>query len=288
MDTQNVAIFAKVHDPRCQDVATELISWLERNNHVHLIEEHLARHLGRTDGITREEILLQAELVVVLGGDGTLLSVARLFYGKELPILGINLGSLGFLTEVTVEELYPELERCLAGTHTTSPRMMLEVRVLREGKQIEKYPVLNEIVINRVGVLARIVNLKAQVDHHILTNFKADGLIVSTPTGSTGYSMSAGGPVIHPQVSCIVITPICPHTLTNRPIVVTDQSVISITVTSALDDKVYLTLDGQVGFELLEGDSVEVRRGATSTHLAVPKNRDYFEVLRTKLKWGER
>jgi NAD+ kinase len=288
MHIKNVAIFAKVHDPRCQDVATKLISWLERKKRIHLIEEHLARHLDRKDGITREEILEQAEMVVVLGGDGTLLSVARLFYGKEIPILGINLGSLGFLTAVTVEELYPELERCLKGTHHTSQRMMLEVTVLREGKPIEKCPVLNEIVINRLGVLARIVNLKTKIDHHILTNFKADGLIVSTPTGSTGYSMSAGGPVIHPQVGCIVITPICPHTLSNRPIVVTDESIISITVASSLDDKVYLTLDGQVGVDLLEGDTVEVRKAPSSTNLAVPQNQDYFEILRRKLKWGDR
>ncbi len=288
MRTKKVAIFAKVHDPRCQDVATELISWLERNHHIHLIEEHLARHLDRKDGMTREEIYEQAELVVVLGGDGTLLSVARLFFGKEISILGINLGSLGFLTEVTVEELYTELERCLEGNHSISQRMMLEITILRGGKPIEKYSVLNEIVINRVGVLARIVNLKAQIDSHILTHFKADGLIVSTPTGSTGYSMSAGGPVIHPQVGCIVLTPICPHTLTNRPIVVTDESVITITITSSQDDKVYLTMDGQVGYELFEGDSVEVRKARTTTNLVMPQNRDFFEVLRTKLKWGER
>lgn len=288
MQSKNVAIFAKVHDPRCQEVATDLISWLERKNHAHLVEEHLARHIGRDDGMTREDILEQAELVVVLGGDGTLLSVARLFHGKDIPILGINLGSLGFLTEVTVDELYPELERCLEGTQRSSRRMKLEVRVLRDGKEIKKCPILNEIVINRVGVLARIVNLKTKIDHHILTNFKADGLIVSTPTGSTGYSMSAGGPVIHPLVGGIVITPICPHTLTNRPIVVTEDSVISITVTSSMDDRVCLTMDGQVGFELLEGDSVEVSKSPSGINLAVPQNLDYFEVLRAKLKWGDR
>jgi NAD+ kinase len=288
MQIKSVAIFAKVHDPRCQDVATKLISWLEQKKRIHLIEEHLARHLNRNDGMTRDEILERAELVVVLGGDGTLLSIARLFYGKEIPILGINLGNLGFLTEVTVEELYPELERCLKGTHRTSQRMMLEVTVLREGKPIEKWPILNEIVINRLGVLARIVNLKTEIDHHVLTKFKADGLIVSTPTGSTGYSMSAGGPVIHPQVGCIVITPICPHTLTNRPIVVTDESIISITVASSQDDKVYLTMDGQVGFDLLEGDKVEIRKAPSSTNLAIPQNQDFFGVLRRKLNWGDR
>ncbi|NVN91452.1 MAG: NAD(+)/NADH kinase [Desulfuromonadales bacterium] len=287
MHCKIVAIFAKTHDPRCQDVANELITWLERRNHIHLIEKSLAHHLKRSDGMTREEMLIQAEVVVVLGGDGTLLSVARLFYGKDIPILGINLGSLGFLAEVTVEELYTELERCLDGAYNISPRMMLEVTVIREGKAIKKCPVLNEIVINRVGVLARIVNLKTKIDQHTLTNFKADGLIIATPTGSTGYSMSAGGPVIHSQVNCIVITPICPHTLTSRPIVVTDHSIISIIVTSSLDDKVCLTLDGQIGFDLLEGDTVEVRKAPTCTNLAVPKNCDYFEVLRTKLKWGE-
>jgi len=288
MQSKNVAIFAKVHDPRCQEVANELISWLEVRNHVHLIEEHLARHLDRDDGMPHEEILEQAELVVVLGGDGTLLSTARLFHERDVPILGINLGSLGFLTEVTVEELYRELERCLEGTQRASRRMKLEVRVLRNGKEIKKCPILNEIVINRVGVLARIVNLKTRIDSHILTNFKADGLIVSTPTGSTGYSMSAGGPVIHPLVGCIVITPICPHSLTNRPVVLPDEAVISITVTSSMDDRVCLTMDGQVGFELMKGDSVEVRKSQSSLNLAVPQNLDYFEVLRAKLKWGDR
>ena len=288
MQSKNVAIFAKLHDPRCQDVATGLINWLEQKNHVHLIEDHLARHLNRSDGMTREDMLDRAELVIVLGGDGTLLSVARLFHGRDIPILGVNLGSLGFLAEVTVENLYSELERCLKNTQRVSRRMKLEVTAIRGGKEIKKCPILNEIVINRAGELARIVNLKTKIDNHILTNFKADGLIVSTPTGSTGYSMSAGGPVIHPLVGCIVITPICPHSLTNRPIVVPDSSVISITITSSTDDRVYLTMDGQEGFELTKGDSVEIRKSPSSVNLAVPQNLDYFEVLRQKLKWGDR
>jgi len=288
MQSKNVAIFAKVHDPRCQDVATSLINWLGQRSHVHLIDDHLARHLNRSDGMTREDILDRAELVVLLGGDGTLLSVARLFHGRDIPILGVNLGSLGFLAEVTVENLYIELERCLKNAQRVSRRMKLEVTALRDGKEIKKCSILNEIVINRAGELARIVNLKTKIDNHILTNFKADGLIVSTPTGSTGYSMSAGGPVIHPLVGCIVITPICPHSLTNRPIVVPDNSVISITITSSTDDKVYLTMDGQEGFELTKGDSVEIRKSPSSVNLAVPQNLDYFEVLREKLKWGDR
>jgi len=287
MQIQNVAIFAKVHDPRCQVVASELVSWLEERAFTPLIEAHLSRHLGRAKIMSDAEIREQANLVVVLGGDGTLLSVARLFCGSGVPILGINLGSLGFLTEITVEELYPVLEQCLKGKAHISRRMMLEVCVVRDGKKIEKGHVLNEIVINK-GALARIVDLETKINRNFLTTFKADGLIVSTPTGSTGYSLSAGGPIVHPQMSCIVITPICPHTLTNRPLVVADDSLICITVTSAFDEKVFLTLDGQVGCKLQEGDTIKVHKAVTTTALVASRSRDYFEVIRTKLKWGER
>jgi NAD+ kinase len=287
MQIQNVAIFAKVHDPRCLGIAGDLINWLEEKGCIPLPEAELTRQLGYPRPLSENEILNQAELVVVLGGDGTLISVARLFSGRDVPILGVNLGSLGFLTEITVEELYTRLEKVLEGNPRVSERMMLEVTLHREGQEIEKGHVLNDMVINK-GALARIVDLETKVNRHFLTTYKADGLIISTPTGSTGYSLSAGGPIIHPLMSCIVITPICPHTLTNRPIVVTDESVISITVASSFDEKVYLTLDGQVGFELREGDSVEVRRALKTTALVMSRTRDYFEVLRTKLKWGER
>jgi NAD+ kinase len=287
MQIQNVAIFAKVHDPRCLGIASDLINWLEEKGCTPLPEAELTRQLGYPKPLTDAEVRDQAELVVVLGGDGTLISVARLFSGRDVPILGVNLGSLGFLTEITVEELYTRLEKVLEGNPRVSERMMLEVTLHREGQQIEKCHVLNDMVINK-GALARIVDLETKVNRHFLTTYKADGLIISTPTGSTGYSLSAGGPIIHPLMSCIVITPICPHTLTNRPIVVTDESVISITVASSFDEKVYLTLDGQVGFELREGDSVEVRRALKTTALVMSRSRDYFEILRTKLKWGER
>lgn len=284
---QNVAIFAKVHDPRCLGIAGDLITWLEERDCIPLPEAELTRQLSYRKTFTAEEIREQAELVVVLGGDGTLISVARLFSGKDVPIVGINLGSLGFLTEITVEELYTRLEKCLEGNPRVSDRMMLEVTLHREGQAIEKCNVLNDVVINK-GALARIVDLETKVNRHFLTTYKADGLIVSTPTGSTGYNLSAGGPIIHPQMSCIVITPICPHTLTNRPIVLPDESIVSITVTSSFDDKVYLTLDGQVGYKLKQGDSIEVRKGLKTTALVMSRSRDYFEILRTKLKWGER
>lgn len=287
MNLQNVAIFAKLHDPRCLGIANDLINWLEERGCTPMPEAQLAGQLASPIALTEEEIRDQAELVVVLGGDGTLISVARLFSGKEVPILGVNLGSLGFLTEITVEELYTRLEKCLEGNPRVSERMMLEVTLHREGQESEKFHVLNDVVINK-GALARIVDLETRVNRHFLTTYKADGLIVSTPTGSTGYSLSAGGPIIHPLMSCIAITPICPHTLTNRPIVIPDESIISITVTSSFDEKVYLTLDGQVGLELREGDSIEVRKALKTTLLVMSRSRDYFEILRTKLKWGER
>jgi len=287
MKIQNVAIFAKVHDPRCLGIAGDLITWLEERGCTPLAEVQLTRQLGYPTALSKEEIRDQAELVVVLGGDGTLISAARLFSGRDVPILGVNLGSLGFLTEITVEELYTRLEKVLEGNSHVSERMMLEVTLHREGQAIEKGHVLNDVVINK-GALARIVDLETKINCHALTTYKADGLIVSTPTGSTGYSLSAGGPIIHPLMSCIVITPICPHTLTNRPIVVTDESIISITVASSFDEKVYLTLDGQVGFELHEGDSVEIRKALETTALVMSRSRDYYEILRTKLKWGER
>lgn len=284
---RNVAIFAKIHDPRCLGIAAEMIKWLKERGCTPLLDKQLALQSGIKEPLTAEQIRKQAELVVVLGGDGTLLSVARLFCDRDVPILGVNLGSLGFLTEITVEELYSSLEGCLQGKNVTSQRMMLDVVLHRECKKIEHGFALNDVVINK-GALARIVDLETRVNGKFLTTYKADGLIVSSPTGSTGYSLSAGGPIIHPHLSCIVITPICPHTLTNRPIVISDQSNICITVTSSFDEKVYLTLDGQVGFKLKELDSVEVRRTIQSTSLIQSNTRDYFEVLRTKLKWGER
>jgi len=284
---KQVAIFAKVHDPRCQGVASELVTWLEQRNCAPLVDAHLARHVGYSQGFSDEQIRDKAELVVVLGGDGTLISVARLFSNRQVPIVGVNLGSLGFLTEITVEQLYPVLEQCLAGSHRVTERMMLDVTVTRGEQEISHCQVLNDAVINK-GALARIIELEAKVNGNFLTTFKADGLIISTPTGSTGYSLSAGGPIVQPLMQCTVITPICPHTLTNRPIVISDQSVVRIVVKSSFDEMVYLTLDGQVGVELQEGDCIEARRAATTTVLVTSPEKDYFAILRAKLKWGER
>ncbi len=283
---KKIAIFAKVHDPRCQDVANELVQWLEGRGLTPLVESHLSRHLKGGDGAESRDIPDIADLVVVLGGDGTLISVARLVGDREVPILGVNLGSLGFLTEVTLDELYPALESCLSGDYRVSERMMLRAAVERDGAEIECHQVLNDVVINK-GALARIVDLETTVDGDWLTTFKSDGLIISTPTGSTGYSLSANGPIIHPDLDCLAITPICPHTLTNRPIVVASDARITVRLRS-LNEDVFLTLDGQVGFELKYDDSIMIERAAHRTRLVMSRSKDYFEVLRTKLKWGER
>ena len=283
---KKIAIFAKVHDPRCQDVAVELISWLEKRGHTPLVEPHLSRHLQVREKAGSEDIPAAADLVVVLGGDGTLISVARLVGDREVPILGVNLGSLGFLTEITLDELYPALESCISGDYRVSERMMLRASVVRDGEAIQTHQVLNDVVINK-GALARIVDLETTVSGIHLTTFKADGLIISTPTGSTGYSLAAGGPIIHPELECLVVTPICPHTLTNRPIVVDAGATVTVTLKSAHED-VFITLDGQVGMELKAGDVVRVERAEHRTRLVMSRSKDYFEVLRTKLKWGER
>jgi len=283
---KKIAVFAKVHDPRCQDVAVELFDWLHERNCLPLIEAHLARHLG-CQGVAAEDISSRADMVVVLGGDGTLISTARIIGERDIPILGVNLGSLGFLTEIALDELYPALEKCLAGDYRVSERIMLRAVVERDGNETASHLVLNDVVINK-GALARIVDLKTKVNSFDLATFKADGLIISTPTGSTGYSLSAGGPIVNPSMNCIVITPICPHTLTNRPIVIHDGSVVDITVSSLDDEDIYLTLDGQVGLELRSGDRIRVSRASHTAKLVMSEERDYFAVLRTKLKWGER
>ncbi|MCL2760867.1 MAG: NAD(+)/NADH kinase [Desulfuromonadales bacterium] len=283
---KKIAIFAKVHNPRCQGVAGELVDWLKKKRIKALVEPHLARHLGITATKTAN-ILKEADLAVVLGGDGTLISTVRLIGERNLPILGVNLGSLGFLTEVTVEEMYAALERCLKGDFRVSNRVLLKSTLTRNGVDMGSRLVLNDVVINK-GALARIIDLATMVDEFELTTFKADGLIISSPTGSTGYSLAAGGPILYPTMNCMIVTPICPHILTNRPIVLEGSSVITVTVTSLDDEDIYLTLDGQVGTELKSGDVVTVKRARHSAKLVVSEERDYFEILRKKLKWGER
>ncbi len=244
-----------------------------------------AGQIGFNEAIAAN-VLDRADLVVVLGGDGTLISVARMIGERELPIFGVNLGSLGFLTEITLDELYPALESCLKGDYNISERTMLSVTVERDGDLISENRVLNDVVINK-GALARIIDLETTVNDDYLTTFRGDGLIISTPTGSTGYSLSASGPILYPELDCFVLSPICPHTLTNRPIVVGSEAIITVAL-KCINEDVCLTLDGQVGIKLECGDVVRIARSKLRTRLIISSSRDYFEILRTKLKWGER
>ena len=237
-------------------------------------------------GYSRSEMPSLVDMIIVLGGDGTMLNVARLVCERGVPILGVNLGGLGFITEVQKEEVCNAMDKTLSGEYAVEERLMLTAHIHRHGEKIAEYTVLNDVVINK-GALARIIDLETYINKAYVTLFKADGLIVSTPTGSTAYSLSAGGPVLYPTLDCIILTPICPHTLTNRPTVLPDDVLIEIILKSVSED-VFLTLDGQVGFSLRKDDVVEIKRSPFKTRLIIPFERDYFQILRTKLKWGER
>jgi NAD+ kinase len=283
---QTVGIYAKKNHSEAPKLAQDICSRLQQRGVGFLLEPWLGEVLGSEAVAAADVIPQQVDLIIVLGGDGTLISVARQVDGLQVPILGVNLGSLGFLTEITRHELPSMLEAVLAGKYEISDRMMLDVEILRRGKLIATHTLLNDVVINK-GSLARIIDMETWVDGDYLTTFKSDGLIISTPTGSTGYNLAAGGPIIYPGINNLVITPICPHMLTNRPLIVPSTSVVAVDVSFA-DDVVYFTGDGQVGDDLEAGDRVEVRRSAARTHLVKSPTRDYFEILRTKLSWGER
>lgn len=238
-----------------------------------------------TAHVAADEVAAKADCIIVLGGDGTLLHAARLCHRREVPILGVNLGSLGFMTEVPKEQLFPALEQILAGHVELERRTKLHVRVVRGGEVLVDTEVLNDVVIGK-NALARIADIQARVGPVPLATFKADGVIVATPTGSSAYSLAAGGPLVHPTVRAVIITPICPHTLTQRPILLPDDEEIELTLTS--DGEMFVTLDGQSGRALEQGDRVIVRRAPTAAVLVRHDRGSYYSVIRGKLKWGER
>ncbi len=282
---KTVGIIAKPKIAQAPDIVCGLLEWLDERGIAYRCDEQTARYAELGEFYSREELPDGTDLVIVLGGDGTLLSAARVVAGRDIPLFAVNLGRLGFLTSITVEELYPELERALRGEHRIAKRRMADCELVRAGQTIASYSALNDIVINK-SMLARMIDLDTHVDSHFVAAYKADGLIVSTPTGSTAYSLSAGGPVIFPSVAAFCITPICPHMLTNRPVIVPDSSVISIL--SHGDEGTFLTIDGQVGEPMSRGDRVVCRSSAKTINLIRPPKMLFFDVLREKLKWGER
>ncbi len=284
---KRVGIVANPDRPEAREVVPELARWLQaRGKQVVLEKETAALVPTATSGVEKAELPGLVELLVVLGGDGTLLSVARLVGELGVPILGVNLGELGFLTATTLEELYPALEALFAGRMQVEERMMLTAQVLRGGARSPEYVALNDAVIAK-SPMSRIINLAVAVGGQAATDYRADGLIVSTPTGSTAYGLSAGGPIVYPTMDAVVITPICSHTLTNRPIVLPAELTIEVTLLTETQD-VVLTLDGQVGYALAARDTVEIRKAPFRIRLLRFPQKHFFSVLRTKLKWGER
>jgi NAD+ kinase len=284
---RTVGIISKPRKENIAAVVPRLLEWLRARNLGVFYDKETAECIAPGGPeVPREELPSKTDIIILLGGDGTLLAAARMMGDSKVPILPVNLGGLGFLTSVTLEELYSVLEEVLAGNHRISERALLEAEVLRDGKVIERQRALNDAVLNK-GTLARIIDLELLIDGGYVCSYKADGLIVSTPTGSTAYSLAAGGPIVYPVLDAFVITPICPHSLTNRPLVVPDTMRIEIDFHGG-DESVFLTIDGQVGIELQAGDRIAIRKVDNKLRVIRPMKKTYFQILRNKLMWGGR
>ncbi|OPY90181.1 MAG: putative inorganic polyphosphate/ATP-NAD kinase [Syntrophus sp. PtaU1.Bin208] len=281
---QKVGIIANIRKEIALECSSGLKKWLQEQGIEVFLDAEIAAALGDKCGLERHALAARADLLVVLGGDGAMLRASRSVRKFNIPIVGINLGTFGYLTEVNLNEMYPSLERILRGDYSTEERMMLDMEVVREGQTSCEYTVLNDVVISR-GSLTRIIDMETAVDGSYLTTFRADGLIISTPTGSTAYSLSAGGPIVFPSQNVIIVNPICPHTLTNRPIILPSSITLSVKVWSE-EEGVNVDLDGQESITLKSGDALIVRKSRYVTTLVSSSNRDYLEILRSKLGWG--
>jgi len=287
---KRIGIVLKPNQPDALKTMCELTVWLSKRGislfgGPEIDREQIAQQTGcAVEPVEPHEIATNADLILVLGGDGTMIAAARLMGDAEVPVLGINYGGLGYLAEFRIEELYSALESILEGRYRLDHRVMLDVELVRGDESVTRNRVLNDVVINK-SALARIIEIEAYLNQQFVNSFRADGLIVSTPTGSTAYNLSAGGPVIFPSMNAVVITPICPFTLSNRPIVVPDGAAIELHLKTDHED-VALTLDGQVGFPLKVEDRVTIHKSETTFNLVQPANRNYFDVLRDKLRWG--
>jgi NAD+ kinase len=286
-----VGVFARPGLKEAGPVVGELTTWLRARGVRVCLEEGTAAMSGAGPGdgclVASGRVMAEvSDALVVLGGDGTLLAASRLL-DKTIPVLGVNFGSLGFLTEITLGELYPSLAGVLEGRHEHEQRRLLRATVHRRGQAEPSADVLNDVVITKAGPSSRIIQVDVTVDGLFVSSFRADGIIVSSPTGSTAYNLAAGGPILHPTLPAVVITPICPHTLTNRPLVVSDEARIEVRLRASRDVEVYAALDGQETFAFGEGDYVEITGSPRRLELVKAAGRDYYQVLRSKLKWGD-
>lgn len=281
---RRIGIILKKQDTRVGGIVRDIIPWLRaRDAEVFLDRNSVDQCPAGIRLASPQELARQVDVVSVFGGDGTLLYAARLIGASGIPILGINLGSLGFLTEVKLDEVHEAFEGLLSGRYQLEERVLLDVEVLRDGKVVSQYLALNDAVINK-GALARIIELEVSVNSQQVLLARADGLIVSTPTGSTAYSLAAGGPILYPTLEAFIIAPICPHTLTNRPVVIPDRDVVEVTLRHGTE--VMLTVDGQVGMPLQQQDRLHIRRAQSTLRLVMPFGNTFFKLLREKLRWG--
>ncbi|HIC86622.1 MAG TPA: NAD(+) kinase [Desulfobacterales bacterium] len=279
-------IYKHAHPPAYQE-AHKLQKWFrEKGVEAHSQEMEAGPGPDHLRGVNDHSLSIEAEWAVVLGGDGTLLAAARKVGRFGVPLLGVNLGGLGFLTGVPLEHLYPAVELMLEKGLDVQQRLMLETKVFRQEREVCRLQVLNDVVVNK-RTLARIIDLDVKIDGEFLTTFRADGLIISTPTGSTAYNLSAGGPILYPAMEAMIITPICPFTLTNRPLLIPDSAIIEVSIGGKHpEERVVLTFDGQVGFDIFKGDRVIITKSHDKIKLLTPPGYNYFQILRQKLMWG--
>jgi NAD+ kinase len=286
MKSKSVGILTKPKLPEDKSTLHDVVTWLRTRSIDVILDTTSASLLGEQGGYQKTQLASKADVLLVLGGDGTMLNAARLAGERSIPILGVNMGGLGFLTEVRLENLYPSLERVFANDFVLDERLMLQTHIHQHGETVAQGVVLNDVVISK-GTLARMIELKIAIQGRFVTNLRGDGLIVSSPTGSTAYSLSAGGPIIDPAVQSLILTPISPHTLTHRPLIVPGHAEIEVTLTSK-DDGAMATLDGQVGVAITQGDTVVIQTSEHRTRLIRFPESNYYDVLREKLKWGDR
>jgi NAD+ kinase len=280
---KRIGIVAKRGEPEAVKAVRDFLQWKKGSAFKFFVEKEMASIL-KMKGYPRNEIPGRSDIIIVFGGDGTLLSVARLVGDTGVPILGVNLGGLGFITEISRDEVRREIDKVFSGECSFEERIMLLADVTRGRKKVIQHNAFNDVVLHK-SALSRMFELEISINKRYVSTFRADGLIVSTPTGSTAYSLSAGGPILYPTLESFLMTPICPHTLASRPIVLPDTFVLEATVKNG--DNIYLTLDGQVGFPLNVHDRIQIRKADYKTKFVVLHDRDYFQILRTKLKWGE-
>jgi NAD+ kinase len=285
MRSKSIGILTKPKFPEVKATVQAVVNWLRDRKIDVILDNTSAALLNEPGGVQKTQLALKADVLLILGGDGTMLNAARLAGERGIPILGVNMGGLGFLTEVRLEHLYPSLERVFANEYVLDERLMIGSHIHRHGETVAQGVVLNDVVVSK-GILARMIELRIAIQGQFVTNLRGDGLIISTPTGSTAYSLSAGGPIISPAVRSLILTPICPHTLTHRPLIVPDDAQIEVTLTSK-DEGAMATLDGQVGVALTQGDTVELKVSEHRTRLIRFPESSYYTVLREKLKWGD-